>query len=320
MKLGSIVGLIIAAILIIAGIIMCIVGSSSAKSEGRELLMQIDGSGTHYVQEVSSETTKISLDCESAKIIINGNAESSYIEFTNFNPNKYSVSATANVISFSESADISSLLDLGDFGFSFKGLRYFLDPRNDDFDELEKTIVVNLSADSKLKIIDIKAENADVTAKSFTVSGDIILNVKTGTVSLDSSSASSTLSIAGDDLKTSINGCTGKTLRYSARKSELSANGCDFTNSEIASEEGRIDVISEVTLDDRHIALTSESGGILFNTKPVASPFNYEPPVGEDGEEKKASFKITAKSASVNIQFPTQIVTDPATPTVNVTP
>ena len=96
MKLGSIVGLIIAAILVVTGSILCIVGASNAKSEGRELFMQVDADGTRYVQDISTEVTKLSIDCKDTSITVNGNAERSYIEFRNFNPNRYSVSATAN--------------------------------------------------------------------------------------------------------------------------------------------------------------------------------------------------------------------------------
>lgn len=320
MKLGSIVGMIIAGILIVAGIIMCIVGTISAKGDDRELFMQVDDSGTHYIQDISSDVTKLSIECDSSDITIKGGAERSFIEFNNFNPNRYSISATANVITFNETADISSLLDLGDFGFSFKGLRYFLDPRNDDFDDFKKSIIINIAADSSLKIIDITAQNSELLAEDITVSGDILLNIKNGSVTVNTSTANSAISITGETLKTSISGSKAKVLRFNANDAELSVNTSEFENTEIVTESGRVDFISDVTLDNRHISVTTGSGGILFNTKPVASPFNHEPTVGEDAEETVNSFKITSKSGSINIQFPSQIVINSTTPTVNTTP
>jgi len=320
MKLGSIVGLIIAAILVVTGSILCIVGASNAKSEGRELFMQVDADGTRYVQDISTEVTKLSIDCKDASITVNGNAERSYIEFRNFNPNRYSVSATANVITFNESADINSLLDLGDLGFSFKGLRYLLDPRNDDFDELDKSIVINIAENSSLKIIDINAENCDLSGTAVSVSGDLLLNINNGTVSLTDCSAKSTLSIVGEQLKADMTNCTSKNLRFSAKSTELSAKSCNFENSEIITDSGRIDFISDITLDTKHISVTTETGGLLFNTKPVTSPFTHEPKVNEDVEEKVSNFKISAKSANINLSFPSEITFGPTNPTVSVTP
>jgi len=308
MKLGSIVGFIVAAILIIAGIVMCVVGSVSANGENRELFMQVDENGTHYIQDISSEVTKLSIECNEADITIVGGAEKSFIEFTNFNPNKYSISATANVITFSETADISSILDLGDLGFSFKGLRYFLDPRNDDFDALKKSIVINLAQDSTLKIIDIDAEESNLSADGVTVSGDMILNIKSGEITIKNCTAQSSINISNTSAKTTLEASSAKVLRYSGKEGSLLINGCDITNTDITSESGRVDFISDVTIDDKAISVSSETGGILFNAKPVASPFNHEPVHGDTDEDVTVNtFKIKCVSASINLSFPSEI-------------
>ena len=310
MKLGSIVGIVLAGILIVTGIIMCMIGSSSAKGENKELFMQIDDSGTHYIQDISSEVTKLSVECKDADIKIIGGAERSFIEFNNFNPNKYSVNATANVISFSESADISSLLDLGDIGFSFKGLRYFLDPRNDDFDEMKKSIIINLAADSSLKIIDIDAEHSTLTAESVNVSGDMILGIKNGSIEVKNCTAQSAVSITGTSLKVNLESSTAKVLRSNIADCEMNITSCLVNDTDITAESGRIDFISETTIDDKAISVTSESGGILFNSKPLSSPFNHEPLHDADEENAPAQFKIKCLSASVNLSFPSEITTN----------
>ncbi len=310
MKLGSIVGIVLAGILIITGIIMCMIGSASAKGENKELFMQIDDSGTHYIQDISSEVTKLSVECKDADIKIIGGAERSFIEFNNFNPNKYSVNATANVISFSESADISSLLDLGDIGFSFKGLRYFLDPRNDDFDEMKKSIIINLAADSMLKIIDIDAEHSTLTAENVNVSGDMILGIKNGSIEIKSCTAQSAVSITGTSLKVNLESSTAKVLRSNITDCEMNIKSCLVNDTDITAESGRIDFISETTIDDKAISVTSESGGILFNSKPLSSPFNHEPLHDADEENAPAQFKIKCLSASVNLSFPSEITTN----------
>ena len=86
-------------------------------------------------------------------------------------------------------------------------------------------------------------------------------------------------------------------------------NGCTFGNTDISLESGRVDFISNVTIDDKSISVTSESGGILFNTKPASSPFTHEPALSDDGKDTAVStFKIKCVSASVNLNFPSEIV------------
>lgn len=307
MRLGSIVGIIIAGILITAGIIMCITGIVSAGGSDKALFMQVDDSGTHYIQPVSSEVTKISLGYKDANITIKGGAEKSQIEFTNFNPNLYSISETTNVITFDEVADITSMLDLGSYGFSFKGLRYALDPRNNDFDDMQKSIVITLAPDSPIKIIDIDANVSNVKIEDVSLAGDLLINVESGTVDIVSTSANSTISITGEKLTTSIEGVTSKVFRYSGGETTLAVKESVFTDIDINAESGRVDYKSAVTLDDYIIGITSETGGLLVNAKPVTSPFAYEPVVENEEEVTTNKLKIKAVSAGINLEYPTAV-------------
>lgn len=308
MKLGSIVGMIIAAVLTLAGITMCIIGVAGASKDGQELFMQIDESGTHYITEISSRTTKLSFDFEQADVVINGGADYSYIEFINFNPNKYVLSETANVITFSESADITSLLDIGDLTLSFKGLRYLLDVRNIGLDGLDKKIVINLANNTNLKMIDIDGVECTLNAEGITVAGDILLDADLANVKLHGCNISSTLGITANTLNANITDTSVGTLRTDAKDSEFFVEGTESDNWDITVSSGRIDCISDVTLDDKRISVSTQSGGLMINLKPTESPFTHEPSVEEDDEETLIkNFKITAESAVINLQFPTQL-------------
>ncbi len=311
MKLGSIVGLIIAAALTVAGITLCIIGSVSAGSAGRELFTQVDDGGTHYTQEITDDVTKLTLNFEDADVVINGGAERSSVEFINFNPNKYALSVTANVITFSESANIDSLLDIGDITMSFKGLRYLLDVRNAQLDGLDRRIVINLSDSSRLKMIDIDGRQCSLAADGVTLAGDILLDADTASVNIDSCSVSSTLGITADTLTANIKACTVGTLRAVADSAELFSDGTECDSCDITLTDGRVDYISSVTLDGKRIAVSTQSGGLMVNLKPTDSPFTHEPVTdGEDESEDAApvkSFKIAAESAVINLQFPTEL-------------
>ncbi len=308
MKLGSIVALIIAAVLCVSGIVMCIIGAACAAGDERELFMQVDSDGTHYVREITSDVTKLSLNCIDTDVEIIGGAEKSSIEFINFNPNKYSLSVTSNVIAFDENADISSLLDIGDFTMSFKGLRYLLDFRNGRIDSLEKKIVIKLTDDSRVKIVDIDADSCRIKADNVKIAGDILIDANDAEIDMSSCSAASSLNITADTLRGELDGTTAATLRVSADSCELYADGCDFADCDINVTSGRVDYISELTLDTKRISVTT-GGGLMINLKPTNSPFTQEPLHSDDTDEEVQVniFKIVSDSAGINLQFPTEL-------------
>lgn len=311
MKLGSIVGIIIAAVLCVSGIVLCIVGAVCASGDGNELFMQIDGDGTHYTQEITSDVTKLSLNCIDADIEFIGGADRSSIEFINFNPNKYSLSVTSNVITFNESSDISSLLDLGELTVSFKGLRYLLDFRNAGLDRLDKKIIVRLADDSRLKVVDIDADTCTLKADSLTLAGDILLDADDAVLDISDSAIASAFSITSSSLRGELASSTGSTLRVSADSCELYVDGCDFADCDIAVSSGRVDYISVLSLDSKRVSVSTTSGGLMINLKPATSPFTQEPTSqntsgdSDDAESAANIFKIVSESASINLQFPT---------------
>ena len=205
------------------------------------------------------------------------------------------------------------MLDLGDYGFSFKGLRYALDPRNNDFDDMQKNIVISLAPDSSLKIIDIDADSSNVKIENISLAGDMLLNVKNGTIDIVESTAASTINIIGEKLTASVDKVSANTLRYSGGESSLIVKESVFADTDINVESGRVDFHSSVTLNDYIISVTTESGGLLVNAKPVTSPYAYEPAIEDEEEAPTKKFRIKTVSAGINLEYPAETATNDTT-------
>ncbi len=309
MKLGSKVGLILSSILILAGITMCIIGSVSASSSGQYLFTQVDENGTYYSQSISADTTKIKLNYENANIVIKGGAEKSQIEFSNFNPNLYTVAVSTNVITFTETPDFKSIMNIMENGFSFKGLRYILDPRNFDYDEYVKTITISVADDSNLKIIDVSAQNSNVIINNLKLSGDLNLSVQSGSIKLDTLSTDSAVNITTNSAYTSINSSKSNIFTFSSNSAQIDVKDSTFDNVDINTDSGKVNYYSPVTLENHIINVSSDTGGMLINSKSVMGSFIHDPSVGNitsDNDELKTynKFKIKTVSGGIYLEYP----------------
>lgn len=304
MKPGSIIGIILSAFLILAGIITCSVGVVMSKSEDRALFTQKTKDGTYYNASVPDTTAKIQLSVRDAEITVRGGAEKSQIEFINFNPNFYSVSSTPSVTSFEEIPDLRSAVKIWENGVVFKGLRYALDIRNFEYGQLDKSIIVSLSDDSALKIVDVTAENGKIKVEDLSFSGDILLKTEIGNIDISGVSTDSTISISGDTINSTVSASEAKTLKFDGRESNLTVKNSRFTDSQINTVSGRIDYYTEEDLSHALINISSSTGGMLINSKPTTGVFSSEP------EEFDKTLKIKTDSAGVNLEYPHEEKTD----------
>ena len=135
MKPASIISLIIAVLLVIAGLVTCFIAQNMAQANG-EYLFAEEVEGSRVVTEpLSEEITKIALVFSDAKVNIYGRcdrensehySDTAKIEFVNFKENYYTLTRSSNLLSFDETGDITSMLKFWENGFSFKGMRYIL--------------------------------------------------------------------------------------------------------------------------------------------------------------------------------------------------
>lgn len=298
MKLGSIVGIILSCVLIIAGIVMCTLGTNEAKDNGQYLFTQRSNDGTQYTQKIDEGTTRIKIECDNAKVTVVGGADKSCIEFNNFNPNYYSLSATPNVITFEEKQEFDSIVDIWENGINFKGLRYALDFRNYGYDSLEKSITINVGNECDIKVLDISTASGSVEISNLELDGDVSLDLKSGKVTLDNVSSTSAVSISGDAVNTTVKNTSALSFRFTVKSSELLVEESDLTDVQVTLDSGRVDYHSKTALDKLQVSIVSESGGLLVNSLPHNSAIFAEP------EEYEGSLKIKCVSAGINLTYP----------------
>ncbi len=304
MKLGSIVGIIFSALVIISGIVLCIIGVSSAEKDDRYLFTHRNEDGTYYIQKIDEGITRLNIDLTDADVVITGSAETSQIEFYNFNPNQYALTTTPNVISFEETQKIDSVSDVWENGINFNGLRYALDPAGYKIDELDKKVVISIGKETDIKIIDVAADASDVKINELDIKGDISLHISKGNVALNNVMSGSVIEIFGNELNTSLEASSSLSFRYSVKSSELKLHNMSATDTQITVDSGRVDYITDSYLDDVFISAVSESGGLLVNSLPHNGPLDNVP------EEYTVSIKIKCGSAGINFEYPEKISED----------
>lgn len=315
MKLGSIVGIAFSCLLIIAGIVLCVMGTNKAEEAGQFLFTQRNEDGTYYCEKIAKGTNRVKVHFKNADVTVIGGAEKTQIEFKNFNPNLYNISVTPNILSFEEMPSIlslkempslSSIVDIGENGINFKGLRYLLDFKNNNYDDLNKSIIISLADDTDIKILDISGEKSKVTLKNVKIDGDILLKVDSGSVSVDKLTTTSTLEIVGSDIKTDVKGFNGTTIRCNSTKAELSVIDSSAKNAEINVKTGSVEYLTDDVLSDGFFKISSETGAVMVNgekhTEEIfSSPENYE-----------TSLSVITEDASIVISY--EVATAPETP------
>ncbi|MGN1346729.1 MAG: hypothetical protein ACI4V1_08080, partial [Eubacteriales bacterium] len=198
MKPTSIVSLIIAALLVVLGLVTCIIAQNMAKANGEFLFSETREDGlVNTVDLTESEISKIELIVSDAEINIIGRSDKSCIEFVNFRENYYNLSAANRVLSFSEIPDITSMLKFWENGFSFKGMRYILNFAKDQKETANTKKVVNLylSRDKEIKIFEIQANNCTLNIEGMTSATDYNITVKNAEINATGLKTSSSFNI-----------------------------------------------------------------------------------------------------------------------------
>lgn len=311
MKPASVVSLVVAAVIIVIGIVTCTVANSMAEKSGNLLFSQ--SRGDDYINTVElneGEIIKISLKLTDADVNIYGSSTTSYIEFVNFRETLYSLTSSSSSVQFSESPDFSTLLRFWESGFSFKGMRHIFNPRTYD-DSRMKAVNIYLSSDCEIKQFDITADSTTVTLENLSCNADYIFNVgeidlfassvKTNStlrINMASDAASST---PADSVKAEFKSTTFANVLINADELTLSGATNDVVNTKIFCKSGGIDwsLPSHAVSD----ALTGvdisfeTSGKLVVNGEEHESPFVY----ANDADEVRYSYEISAGQADLSI-------------------
>ena len=309
MKRASVITLIIAAVLVIAGIITCSVARDMAEKSGNLLFSEARGSDSVKTVDLGDKNVnRIMLDFTDADVNVYGSSKDSFIEFVNFRETLYSLSVTNTSVSFSEIPDLSSMLRFWENGFSFKGMRYILNPRTYD-DSRMKSINIYLADGYDLKQFSISADKTTVNLENLACNADYIITGENITLRSSSVRTNSTLRINGASAEAPASSANLTFDRSSFGAVNIKAESLELTgktggvvSASVECADGKIEWELPHYEASAPIPLkmnVETSGSLLINGKTEASPFVYDST--EDKDSLGISLAISAGQADVSL-------------------
>ena len=272
-RTASVVAVIVAAVLILSGIIVCAVGSAAAKSSGVMIYPEDENGNSVYKYDFTEKNiTKISVSVKDSDITVTHGGTSSYIEIRNFNANYYKLSTENNILSFSEIDNVASMFKFWEGGFSFKGMRYLF--RFGDGGRGMKTVTVNIADTSMLKTVSVSEESGSFSLTGADVSADYILSLGKASADISGLSTTSVLSVSsGGGGNFSLSGISADRADFSLKSGEIVGENVTFTELSSSSESASLDLRS---LDVSKASVNSVSGQVALRLSSDLTDFAVE--------------------------------------------
>ena len=191
MKPTSVIFIIVAVALIIAGTITCSVAQSNAEKEGVDIFSynyNESGDLSDMVDFKSENINRIKLSLGSCDVHIIGGAENAEAELVNFEKYKYSLSMTDGELRISDGISFGSFVSISSGGISFDGMRYlfpFLGKGRVRIDEnAKRSVTVYLPDTLNIRKIDIEVQDGDVTVENIAYNADCSIASLSGNISV----------------------------------------------------------------------------------------------------------------------------------------
>ncbi len=291
--------LILGAVIMAAGFVICIAGAIFANSSGDQLFAAKTEEGKAYTYTFSGEDiNKIDIEATNASVNIYGGATESKIELINFNENLYSFNCSNRLITFKESPDISSVLRFWESGFTFKGMRYVL--RLDRVSG-DKVINIYLTDMDYVKNFSISLAKGKIAVEDIETESDYNFTLADGAVTMHNIKTESVISIAAatsSDLDITMNHVSAKTLNINAAYAELKSENLSFGGGKLSITHGsaQVDFIPQNEFFKVNV---NANGKLTVNDESFISKFTYEklPEIVEDPENQEDS-ETTAPEVS----------------------
>lgn len=257
MKLSSIVSLILGAIAIIVGLVICSSAESEALANGYNLHQPIyDENGDiekeySFAVEDEVNVSKIEVELEGANVYVIGGSEKSKVVVRNMYGGTYSCNVSNKVISVTNKMDLSTLVDAA-ANIEFNGIRQIFDINNFKKRQPEVYIYLNYTSEQIKQI-------------SFNVK-DCIVNVQNieGSLDLRVEAESSTLNFADF--------ITDSSIDCELIKSTATFTNVNFLNAKVTGEESNFTFDSELIVLYRILAKTA--GNIQANGTDYTDEFS----------------------------------------------
>ena len=274
MKPTSIISMVVAVLLIIAGFVTCLVAENMAEAEGQALFAENRDYGlVNTIDLAETAISKLAITVSDAQVNVYGGSETSYIELVNFRENYYSFSDSNRVVTFDEIPDVTSMLKFWENGMSFKGIRYLL-TFNEEEPEGDKVINVYLGGDNiDLKIMNITGTNCEVHLDNLVYNTEYTFDLPGGSVIMNKCLNGTSMNLTGTDIvldmtESSINTCN------------VHCSNLDFTGYRVMMpmtiidcEVASMDLTPAQNLSTLNFDLTLEFGSISVSGSDVGTSF-----------------------------------------------
>lgn len=196
MKPTSIIFLILAAILIVSGIILCVIGGVMADSQGIELLSDsVDSDGNAITQHSLEDytITDIDINIKDADVNIYGQSTKSYIEFKNINHATYDFRIYNKKLTLESinPFNIVSIIKFRENNGGFDGLRHYLhiNKFSDDISEVN----IYLKPGDSIDNINITSKDGNINIKNMICDTAYTLKTDEGHVVFENTRTDSTV-------------------------------------------------------------------------------------------------------------------------------
>lgn len=320
MRPQSIIGLIVAALMVVGGLVLCLIAGNMAESTGVQLFTKVENGTTQFVEKefTKSKITKIEINVRDADVNIIGGQETSYVEFLNYDDKYYNYSESGKTVTVSELKDFDSIVKFWENGFVFKGVRNVLSSLLGLGEQItgKKTINIYLSDESdELNNLELIMESGNVTIKNIALKMDYVVNMTSGSLNVTGVTNSSKLELvaAGEVSVSLVNDSFSTLLINSAADNNdplsvghlLIRNTC-LGASDIVLTDGDVTVDGlpgANSLESWILNVTTSEGAVSYNGKSQGQSYKY---VGRFAEGATAHYVLTivADKADVTIYHP----------------
>jgi hypothetical protein len=311
MKPTSIIFLIVAVVLMAAGLATCFIATNMAEDSGVLLYSQTLDENKNYVftSDLSNiGTTKFEIEVKDCNVNIIGDSETSYVEIVNFKEGMYSYNITGKIITLDETPSISAMLKFWENGFKFKGMRHIIKLGADSsLEDKQKSVNVYLTKADEAKIINLRVENGDVNITSMYSQTDYDITLNGGDVRVASLRTTSNLLLKGDKCNLFVDQSFVRNLTVDIGEGNIVSKYYTFSNLDIHVDTGDVHIESTREVNNFNINLSSKEGHITFDGENLSG--NYQ----NDNEKGTGTIKITTDSANITLNKSTAApIADPA--------
>ena len=291
MKPTSIIFMIISAVIIIVGLVICNIGTRKADDMGIapfETDVQTSGDDQIRTYDFSEdEITRLKITAGEADVCLYPSENStSYVELVNFQVGEYTLSVENHILIVNNKSSLMSVLDIANGNFSFNGLRHYL-TYSADMKSGEKRINVYLSQELMPKIFNITVDEGNITAEKLYFSSDYHLETKRGNIELSHIATESLLDlIVSEKGNVSLGRSRVQNLKISVAEGDVSGVICsdDYKSKTMVTVgQGNVSLETDFSLNmiAQHYQVTSE-GNVVVDSDKMGK--KYEQTGVEEGE------------------------------------